>query len=141
MKAIYTLGAISWSIAAVQFSGELGLAELAMTIAQGPLAMGFVVAALQWVAGKKLSDPFTRTVLCVSLVLLIVWVGLWVPVGFGFGSDKSPMAERMAVIAMLLLGVVAGVGYSAFTGFPRSPAPSATQRSLPGLFWFTLGLL
>ena len=79
--------------------------------------------------------------LCVSLTLLIVWLGLCMPVEFGFGSDESPMTEKVTVIAMLLLGVLAGIGYSAFTWWPRSPAPPATQASLQGLFWFTAGLL
>jgi hypothetical protein len=160
IKGIYIFGMISWAIAVVQLSGELGLAELglaelAMTIAQGPLVMGFVVAVLQWITGKKLRDPFTWTVLCVSLALLIVWLGLCIPVGFGFGSDQSSMTEKVTVIVLLLFGVLIGVAYSADTWRPRSAAPSAppaslearsaapptTQASLPGLFWFTLGLI
>jgi hypothetical protein len=165
MKTIYLLVVLSWSILVVLVERELGpmsllgpIAELAIEIAKGLIVMGFVVAAWQWITGKRFDDPFTWIALCVSLALLIAWVPLLLPVEFGLGSGEDTVG-KLIVVAILLLSILVGIVYGIVTWRLRRPAAAdvasilqaglganqgslaASRSSPPGLLWFTLGLL
>ncbi len=160
MKFLYVLGALFYPILILPYYGKQNLAELALTVAVGPMAMGFVVAALSWIAGNKLNNSFIWKVLCISLTLLLAWLLLILPTNLGFGES---LIEQLVVISLLLLSVVVGFTYGNITWRRRNVVDDITAfacqasfsreagsdpriatgliRAMPGLLWFVLGLL